>query len=218
MSPNQPNEPKLYYITHIDNLKSIFSSGYLYSDARRIELALINTNIGMTSIKNRRLTRCFVPCHPGTTVGQYVPFYFCPRSIMLYIIYMKNHPDLTYRSGQEPIVHMQIDMYRAQEWAESVGSVWTFSDRNASDRLATFYDDLQELNQIDWNAVATNDWKQQEIQDGKQAEFLIYDRVSLELVEEIGVFNTQRANQVSAIIHGSNNVPAIAVERNWYYP
>jgi hypothetical protein len=30
--------------------------------------------VGMTNIKQRRLTQIEVPCHPGTTVGQYVPF------------------------------------------------------------------------------------------------------------------------------------------------
>jgi len=50
-----------------------------------------------------------VKCHPGTKVGQYVPFYFCPRSIMLYILHRGNHPDLDYREGQGPILHLQAD-------------------------------------------------------------------------------------------------------------
>ncbi len=39
----------------------------------------------MTEIKRRRLFEIDVQCHPDTMVGDYVPFYFCPRSIMLFI-------------------------------------------------------------------------------------------------------------------------------------
>jgi hypothetical protein len=40
-----------------------------------------------------------------------VPFYFCPRSLMLFVIYRQNHPDLAYRDGQEPIVHQEADLH-----------------------------------------------------------------------------------------------------------
>lgn len=34
------------HITHIDNLTSILGQGCLWSDAKRIELGLVNQNIG----------------------------------------------------------------------------------------------------------------------------------------------------------------------------
>ena len=43
----------------------------------------------MGEIKARRLAQP-VRCNPGTLVGDYVPFYFCPRSVMLYLIYKAN--------------------------------------------------------------------------------------------------------------------------------
>jgi hypothetical protein len=48
-----------------------------------------------------------VKCHPGTCVGEYVPFYFCPRSVMLYVINKGNHLDLQFRDGQSGIVHLE---------------------------------------------------------------------------------------------------------------
>ena len=56
------------------------------------------TTIGMSTIKQVRLSRSLTS-HPGLHVGQCVPFYFCPRSVMLYMIFMANHPDLGYRGG-----------------------------------------------------------------------------------------------------------------------
>ena len=64
----------------------------------------------MSGIKRRRLEDLEVYCHPGTKVGDYVPFYFCPRSVMLFVIHRANHPELTYREGQGPIVHLEADL------------------------------------------------------------------------------------------------------------
>jgi hypothetical protein len=36
--------------------------------------------VGMSEIKRRRLEALDVDCHPGSKVGEYVPFYFCPRN------------------------------------------------------------------------------------------------------------------------------------------
>jgi hypothetical protein len=55
----------------------------------------------MTAIKRRRLGLP-LPCHAGDRVADYVPFYFCPRSVMLYLIHRGNHPELTYQGGQSP--------------------------------------------------------------------------------------------------------------------
>lgn len=91
--------PKIYHITHLNNIGPIVQSGEILSDARMLAVPSGCTIIGMSKIKRRRLEEIEVSCHRGTRVGQYVPFYFCPRSIMLYILHMANHPDLTYRGG-----------------------------------------------------------------------------------------------------------------------
>jgi hypothetical protein len=75
----------------------------------------------MSEIKRRRLEELEVDCHPGTKVGAYVPFYLCPRSMMLFLLHKGNHVDLTYTGGQRPIVHLQADLRRVVEWAESEG-------------------------------------------------------------------------------------------------
>jgi len=64
-------------------------------------------------------------------VGQYVPFYFCPRSVMLYILHMGNNPGLTYHGGQSPIVHLQADLGTVLDWVETEDRRWAFSKGNA---------------------------------------------------------------------------------------
>jgi len=105
-----PTNPKLYHITHIDNLPKIVDAGWLWSDRRRLSRGLACEIIGMPTIKKRRLDEIEVTCVPGTKVGDYVPFYLCPRSVMLFIFFKKNHLDLPYKGGQEPIIHLQADL------------------------------------------------------------------------------------------------------------
>lgn len=212
-----PASPKLYHITHLNNLPAMIEGGMIWSDAKRIEMGLNCNEIGMNTIKARRLNEIEVDCHAGTKVGQFTPFYFCPRSVMLYIIYANNHPDLTYRGGQNPIVHLEFDLQNVVNWANQNNRNWAFSDRNAGAYVASFYNNLQNLDKINWNAVRSSDFTNSQIKEGKQAEFLIQDYMPFSLIEKIGVINSDMHQQVLQIINGSAITPQIAVERNWYF-
>ncbi len=85
MSP-PPSQLRIYHITHVDNLSSIAACGALWSDSECLRRGTSHTRVGMSTIKARRLYDLEVDCHPGTKVGEYVPFYFCPWSIMLYLL------------------------------------------------------------------------------------------------------------------------------------
>lgn len=108
-----PAAPKIYHIVHVDRLSSIIADGYLWCDARVAELmqqgSRMGTTIGMNSIKDRRLHELTLTSHPDLFVGQCVPFYFCPRSVMLYLLYRANHRELSYTGGQDLVVHLEAD-------------------------------------------------------------------------------------------------------------
>ncbi len=114
-----PKNPKIYHITHLENLPQIVDN-VLWSDAERIRRGLNCTIVGMSEIKRRRREELEVNCNVGTKVGEYVPLYLCPRSIMLFLLHRGNHPDLTYRGGQRPIVHLEADLRTVVEWADLV--------------------------------------------------------------------------------------------------
>ena len=101
-----------------------------------------------------------------------MPFYFCPRSIMLYIIYCGNHPNLAYTGGQSPIVHLEMDLNSVVQWCEDNDRCWAFTKSNAGAYYTSFFKDLGQLDQIDWEAVAAHDFRAPDIKEGKQAEFL----------------------------------------------
>lgn len=106
-----PTQPKIYHIVHVDRLTSILSSNGLLCDAKIIAQNAAGTTIGMNTIKQRRLNELTLESYPDLHVGQCVPFYFCPRSIMLYVIHKADNDELIYKGGQEPIIHLQADLY-----------------------------------------------------------------------------------------------------------
>jgi hypothetical protein len=143
-----PGHPKIYHILHIDRLPNIIACKALYSDSIIAQKDPVGTNIGMGKIKARRL-ELPLASHPGLYVGDCVPFYFCPRSVMLYMFYMNNHHEIEYRGGQGPIIHPEADLYRVIDWAEVYHLRWAFTLSNAG---ARYFEDrvkkiqLNELN------------------------------------------------------------------------
>jgi hypothetical protein len=211
-----PDNPKIYHITHIENLPQMVDS-VLWSDAERIRRNVNCTVVGMGEIKRRRLEELEVACHPGTKVGQYVPFYFCFRSIMLYLLYRGNHVDLAYRGGQRPILHLEADLHEVVEWARSDGRRWAFSKGNAGTRYTRFYNDLARLDQLDWTAIGATDWRDPIVSERKQAEFLVERSIPWELVQRIGVIDDRMAEAVKQATAAADHQPDVVVERNWYY-
>ncbi len=216
MSP-PPSQPRIYHITHVDNLESIAQCGELWSDGVCKNNNLTNKQVGMSAIKARRLFELEVDCHPGTKVGEYVPFYFCPRSIMLYLFYRGNHPDLNYTGGQRHLVHLEADLHEVVQWAERKEVRWVFSDRNAGTRYAFFYKDLSQLNKVDWNAVAATDFRDPNVKEGKQAEFLVYETFPWALVRRIGVCDQTVVKRATSALMGAKHKPVVSVEAGWYY-
>jgi ssDNA thymidine ADP-ribosyltransferase, DarT len=211
-----PAQPKIYHIVHVDRLTSIIADGCLWCDAEINRRAAPGTVIGMGSIKQRRLTLP-VDCHPGCCVADFVPFYFCSRSVMLYVIHRANHEELAYRGGQEPIVHLEADLHAAVAWANGTGRRWTFSLSNAGAQYAHFRASLTDLHEINWQAVGARDWAQPDLKEGKQAEFLVHESFPWSLVSLIGVRSQNVYQRVLQALNATAHRPKVEILRSWYY-
>lgn len=211
-----PDRPQLYHITHIDNLPSILQDGGLRSDAAMIARGGPTAAIGMSSIKSRRL-RLPVKCYPGDRVGDYVPFYFCPRSVMLYLLHRGNHPELNYQGGQAPILHLAADMHEVVDWANREGRRWAFTLSNAGAVYTEFRNQLDQLDQVNWTAVTATDFRQPQIKEGKQAEFLLRDFLPWHLIRRIGVSSRVVYEQATTILGADTGRPLVEIRREWYY-
>ena len=209
-----PTEPKIYHIVHVDRLPSIIADGHLWCDARIMRHGAPGTTIGMNNIKQRRLANA-LHSHPGLHVGDCVPFYFCPRSVMLYVIHRRN-PALEYRGGQELILHLEADARRTVAWASRNKRRWAFTSSNAGSSYFDDYSDLTQLHKIDWDAVLANQWAG-ERQFHKQAEFLIEHSFPWELISRIGTILPDTYRQVVESVRSSTHRPAVEIKPAWYY-
>ena len=203
-----PDRPKLYHIVHVDRLSSIVEAGQLWSDAEVTHRRLPGTAIGNNNIKQRR-RKNVLRSHPGLHVGDCVPFYFCPRSVMLYVIHKETD------HGQDPIVHLESDLRQTVAWADRRQIRWAFTHSNAGAWYFEDRCDLAKIHEIDWQAVGASDWRQ--CQEGKQAEFLIERCLPWCLVSRIGVRTIQTSGIASAAIQAAAHRPPVEIRRDWYY-
>ena len=210
-----PASPKIYHIVHVDRLASIIASGGLLCDAEIVQANAAGTTIGMNSIKQRRLNELRLASHRDLYVGACVPFYFCPRSVMLYLIHKANHTELTYHGGQGPIVHLEADLRQTVAWAEQNSLRWAFTLSNAGSSYFEDRSDLGQLHEIDWNAVQSISWADKK--EGKQAEFLVEQSCPWGLVERIGIHSQPITQQVYAALNSATHKPRVEIRPEWYY-
>lgn len=161
----RPEQVLIYHITDVENLPGILAAGGLRSDAAMA--AHEPTVIGYGHIKQRRMTEIRVDCCGGRFVGEFVPFYFCPRSPMLYAVNQGNAG--RQRGCQRSIVHIVSTIGAAI----SQNRPWAISDGNAGAFHTEFFSDLAVLSQLDWEAIRATQWQGRTHQ--KSAEFLLAD-------------------------------------------
>jgi hypothetical protein len=217
-----PAQPKIYHIVHVDRLPSIIADQHLWCDAEVVRRSPQGTSIGMSKIKKRRLNELRLASHPALHVGDCVPFYFCPRSVMLHLISCRNHPELTYLGGQEPLIHLVADLNTVVEWAnQSEGRRWAFTLSNAGAYYFEDRSDLAQLTEIDWQSVHANRWSGNgivsTIKENKQAEFLMEYSFPWYLVERIGVHSQPIFQQVMSSLSTAAHRPQVEITQAWYY-
>ncbi len=206
--------PPIYHITHIRNLPNIIKNGGLWCDRAVSQGNLAHVSIAHQHIKERRAQKQ-VNCAAGGNLADYVPFYFAPRSPMLYA----NHKGSVegYRGGQAAILHLVVS-------AEKIGKrglSFAFTDGHAEMSISRFYTNLRDLNRIDWKMMQETYWNDT-LEDGdrkrrRQAEFLVHQFLPFDLIESIGVFNPATAAQVIGLLQSLKPKITVTVEPKWYY-
>ncbi|GEN11381.1 protein of unknown function [Myxococcus fulvus] len=204
-----PKDPEIFHISHLNNLQGVIVEGGLFSDGGIVRRKMSATNIGNTRIKTARLTKP-VPSHPGTFVGDFVPFYFCPRSVMLYVV---NRGSTGHPPGcQVDIVHLVSRVGSAM----SLGK-WAFTTTNAAaDYTTQFHTSLVDLPRVQWHAMPQDDWKQ--CKEERQAEFLVLDFFPWTAIHEIWVHGPATQQKVRSLLGATAHRPPVHVRPDCYYP
>jgi hypothetical protein len=206
--PLDPEKTLIYHITNVANLPGILADNGLLSDAAMAKREP-NVIIGYDHIKLRRLRKIPVPCCQWRYVGEFVPFYFCPRSPMLFTV---NKGNTGHAPGcQKDIVHLVSTLAAGI----ATGKLWAVSSGNAGAFHTTFAAKLEALETLDWAAIRATQWEGKQHQ--KSAEFLVADLFPWKDVKGIGCQNSVTAAKVRAILTGTNHQPDVEVKPGWYY-
>ncbi|MDD4952343.1 MAG: DUF4433 domain-containing protein, partial [Desulfovibrionaceae bacterium] len=181
----------IYHFTHRDNLASILDAGGIHCDS--VMAGAGYANVGKQDIKARRAQRP-VPVPPHGVVADYVPFYFAPRSPMLYAIYKRNVPGCSYE--QTEVVYLVAE---AEEVFRACPSC--FTDRNAVLRHAQFYADIAALpDAVDWPLMREKYWKNTskdlERMERRMAEFLVHRFMPWSQVKRLVVYDQKNLDYI----------------------
>lgn len=204
----------VWHITHLGNLSSIASSGALCCDRRVREEGHAPQSIAYGHIKRRR-EQTQVSIAPFGTLSDYVPFYFCPRSPMLYAIHRGQVAG--HAGGQQAIVHLELDA----EAILAAGHACVHTDGNAASQPLAFHESRFGFAGLSWEVIRSNDWRDtaddNDRKRRKQAEFLVHDHVPWDLVVRIGAFDNAALLAVQQALAGAQHRPAIECRPDWYY-
>ena len=200
----------LYRITHIENLPGLLARGCDCSPNAAKAQGITKRTISHQDIMDKR-EHAVVRVPPGGFVADYVPFYFGPKSPMLYAI--KEGKVEGYR-GQREIVYLVA----AAEDVEAHQLPFAFTDGHGIISYVNHYNRLADLPKLFWDVIRAPYWN--DFVDGRckrQAEFLVKDRFPLTLVREIGVMDEMIRKQVENILQPTTLRPLLQVRREWYF-
>lgn len=214
MPGQQPNIVRVFRIVHIDNVEyllthGIFTRTHVQADPNYI-------NIGDSGLIAQRNIYPVGINPPNGVLGDYVPFYFGPLSPMLLNI-KTGYRGIT-RRPQEDIVYIVCKVSSIVEECEE----WCFTDGHAKNKMTEFYNDLNNLDEVDWNIVGAKEWKPIEADMDrmrrKQAEFLVKNHVPVNCISDIIVLNETRKNFVEEIkTRLGSEIPVRVNPNNQFY-
>jgi ssDNA thymidine ADP-ribosyltransferase, DarT len=208
---SRPIPTPVLHFTHVSHLATIVQHGLL-SDTQARARGVLAVEIGNASIKKDRRGRS-VPVGPGGCVADYVPFYFAPRSPMMYAIEKGKVP--TYDGGCDDLVYLMSDVQRLR----AEGLLVLATDRNAVLGHAEFTEDDARLTDIvDWDLMQAAFWAT--TPDGRErrmAECLVHEAVPRAAFTEVACKNDACAARARSALATVGSRTTVAVRPDWYF-
>jgi hypothetical protein len=199
-----PDKIWLFRMVHQDNLAYILANGLHAPNPNFVP-------IGNSTLIQQRANYDVSVIPPNGYLGDYIPFYFGYRSPMLYNIKtgyngIKQYP-------QEEIVYLCCDLNKLIQ----SGVEWCFTDGHAKNKTTQFFNDLADLDKIDWQTVYAKKWHNT-VQDldcmrRKQAEFLVKGNIFADNIGSMVVFNKKAQEFVNNITNSLSLQVVIRVNK-----
>ncbi|WP_327115416.1 DUF4433 domain-containing protein [Nocardia sp. NBC_01730] len=210
----RPSPTWVFHITRLEHVPSMMEHG-IWSDTLASSTGLTSIPIGHSHLKQQRAART-VPIHPGGFLSDYVPFYFAPRSPMLYAI--NKGRVAGYTDGCDRIVYLATKVTELRTRTESVLG----TDRHALAAYARFTADDSELTRlVDWPLMESKYWHDvDEYPDRcerRQAELLVHQHVPWDSILFIATRSDEVATEVRQMLGSKTPTPKLDVRPGWYF-
>lgn len=207
----------VFHFTHVDHLPTVITHGLL-SDSAAQARGVLTTEVGNHAIKDQRRQRA-VSLPPAGAVADYVPFYFAPRSPMMFSISQGNVS--TYQGGTARLVYLVSTL----EHLHQLGHGPVLTDRNAALHYAEYraFDPADPVGDdfIDWTLMLNKYWNntadEPQRRERRMAEALVHKRVTWDAITMIGTQSDIVATEVRATIGAAGLRIPVDVRPDWYF-
>lgn len=202
----------IWRILHRDNLAWVLDNGLHCGNSNRKSDTWIS--IGNAELIDKRASHG-IPVAPFGVLNDYVPFYFTPFSVMLRNI-NTGWGNIRKRSNDE-IVILVSSLYRVRE----LGLPFLFTDSHAYYRWASYYDNLEHLDKIDWPLLQSRDFKRDPDDPAKferyQAEALVHGHVPLDALSGVVCHSEGVKKVIERAINDRDLTLPVHARPGWYF-
>lgn len=202
----------IFRIVHKNNVPWILDHG-LYCQNSPIQDANYHA-IGNPDLIERR-RRHEVPIPPGGTLSDYIPFYFTPYTPMMYNI-KTGYGGIT-QVPNEDLVILVASLHNLAE----MGRLFVFTDRHAYLFNAEFYNDLDRLDQIDWNILQNKDFRHDPDDPGKmeryQAEALVHEHLPVGALIGMVCYTDSATEELGRLAVAKGLKIQVVKKTGWYF-
>jgi hypothetical protein len=204
-----------YRITHIQNLPLILENGIVNKNHRDADGNYIE--IGNPEIIDVRSTTP-VRIDGYGMIGDYVPFYFTPKSMMLFNIITGYRAPVVPKRRQNEILVIRClitDLTKLTKW------FFTDGQANIKDGSVKHYNNLSYLHEIDWESIQQSNFSKNDGDYDRprryQAEFLVNSKVPLKFIESLNVYNQNAADYVNEVLNENNINLAVNIQPQYFF-
>jgi ssDNA thymidine ADP-ribosyltransferase, DarT len=206
-----PTRALVFRITHRDNLLWVLENG-LHAGTSSVRSA-VWVSIGSDELINKRATHP-VQIPPYGVLNDYVPFYFTPFSVMMKNIHSGRSVP---RRANSDIVILVSSLSRIQE----LGLPFLFTDSHAYYTWANYYNNLADLDKVDWKILQARDFRRDPDDLAKferyQAEVLVHRHCPVEAILGLVCYNAEAETVINQHLEAKALRLKVIARPNWYF-
>lgn len=209
---NRGLDTPIFRITHYRNLEFTLRNGLFCPNSPNADPNYVN--IGHRQMINDR-GHFPIRVEPRGVINDYVSFYFAPRSPMLYSIHCGNV--VGFDGTQSDIIYLVSTIGSIQE----ANRQYVFTDGHAYVVLSNHYNDIENLEQIDWDIMNARYWRDnnndRDRRRKRMAEFLVYQFVPVNCILGIAAYDQNKLDYINNLLQQLNINIETRIKRDWYY-